>query len=175
MPHSTRATSATRVSNFKFPGDTNKTTMRSSMEQFPDHVEPVDVQTPYRYSASPARNGNGYQHGAQSVDCWQPRRDSGVRGNAWGNGAPSTVGRGHDRQKSLSEAFRTIRGRGASVSANVHEIGDALKAPVSPKLVVRNPPSQYTIRLLIMVKYVDSLHRVVSFERTYEYVFQIHP
>lgn len=36
----------------------------------------------------------------------------------------------------MSDAFRTIRTRKASVSANVHEIGDALKAPVSPKLVV---------------------------------------
>jgi solute carrier family 35 protein E1 len=149
MPHSTRASSATRVSNFKFLGDTNKPNMRSSMEQFPDHVEPTDAQSPYNYSASPTRNGKGYTNGAPSLDRWQPRRDSGVRGSAWGNGSTSTGGRGHDRQKSLSDALRTIRGRGGSVSANVHEIGDALKAPVSPRLVVRNPPSQNTNTMLI--------------------------
>jgi solute carrier family 35 protein E1 len=174
MPHSTRASSATRASNLKFPGDVNK---RTSMEQFPDHVEPMDGQFSHRYSPSPTRNGNGYSNGAPSLNSWQPQRESGVRASAWGNGSASTGGRGHDRQKSLSDAFRTIRGRGASVSAvsaNVHEIGDALKAPVSPKLVVRNPSGQNTIAILIQFELVDSLYYLVFFERTYEYVFQIH-
>jgi solute carrier family 35 protein E1 len=142
MPHSTRASSATRASNLKFPGDANKTNMRSSMEQFPDHVEPTDGHSLHKYSSSPSRNVNGYSNGAPSFHSFQPRRDSGVRASAWGNGTASTGGRGHDRQKSLSDALRTIRVRGASVSAvsaNVHEIGDALKAPVSPRLVVRKP------------------------------------
>jgi solute carrier family 35 protein E1 len=149
MPHSTRASSTTRVSNLKFPGDTNKANMRSSMEQFPDHVEPADAQSPYKYSSSPTHTGNGYANGAPPLDRWQTRRDSAVRGTAWGNGSTGTGGRGHDKQKSLSDAFRTIRGRGTSVSANVHEIGDALKAPVSPRLVVRNPPRQNTVEMLI--------------------------
>lgn len=42
----------------------------------------------------------------------------------------------HGRQKSLSDAFKTIRTRRASVSVNAHEIADALKAPVSVKLIV---------------------------------------
>ena len=42
----------------------------------------------------------------------------------------------HDRQKSLSDAIRTIRTRKGSVSANAQEIAEALKAPVSVKLVV---------------------------------------
>jgi solute carrier family 35 protein E1 len=42
----------------------------------------------------------------------------------------------HGRQKSLTEAINTIRTRKASMSQNAHEIADALKAPVSPKLVV---------------------------------------
>jgi solute carrier family 35 protein E1 len=177
MPHSLRASSATRASNLKFPGDANKTNMRSSMEQFPNHVEPMDGQFSHKYSPSPTRHGNGCSNGAPSFNSFQPRKDSGVRANAWGNGSASTGGRGHDRQKSLSDAFRTIRGRGASVStvsANVHEIGDALKAPVSPKLVVRNPPGQTTIAMLIEFESVDSLHYLVSLERTYEHVFQIH-
>ncbi|KAF3358372.1 hypothetical protein VdG1_05448 [Verticillium dahliae VDG1] len=44
--------------------------------------------------------------------------------------------RGHGRQKSLSDAFRTIRSRQGSVSQNAHEIADALRAPVSPTLVI---------------------------------------
>ena len=52
------------------------------------------------------------------------------------NGRASNGGRPHGRQKSLSDAFRTIRTRRASVSANAQEIAEALKAPVSPKLIV---------------------------------------
>ncbi|CAN9179330.1 unnamed protein product [Alternaria alternata] len=40
------------------------------------------------------------------------------------------------RQKSLSEAFRTIRTPKGSVSQNAHELADALKAPLSPKPIV---------------------------------------
>ncbi|KAG4423467.1 hypothetical protein IFR04_003434 [Cadophora malorum] len=127
MPHSTR--SITPVPSFKFPGET-KPTMRTSMEKFPDHIETLDGQSPY--SISPTKT-NGFANGSASADRWQPRRDSGLRGSAW-NGPASTGGR-HNRQKSLTDAFRTIRTRKASVSANVHEVADALKAPVSPMLV----------------------------------------
>lgn len=44
--------------------------------------------------------------------------------------------RGHGRQKSLGDAIRTIRTRKGSVSQNAHELADALRAPVSPKLVI---------------------------------------
>ena len=44
--------------------------------------------------------------------------------------------RQHDRQKSISDAFRTIRTRKASVSDNAHEIAEALRAPVSVKIIV---------------------------------------
>jgi solute carrier family 35, member E1 len=54
-------------------------------------------------------------------------------------------GASYGRQKSLSDAFRTIRTRRASVGANAHEIAEALKAPVSPKLIVRNSISNLTV------------------------------
>ncbi|CAI4211616.1 unnamed protein product [Parascedosporium putredinis] len=67
-----------------------------------------------------------------TVSRWAPRRE-----HTYANGpTPTSRTNGHTRQKSLSEAFRTIRTRGGSVSQNVHEITDALKAPVSPVLVV---------------------------------------
>ena len=66
---------------------------------------------------------------------WQHRRGSHL---AWENNYNSISGHipRHDRQKSLSEAIRTIRTRKGSVSANAQEIAEALKAPVSIKLVV---------------------------------------
>lgn len=135
MPHSTRTPSQTPVPSFKFPDP--RTNSRSSMEKFPDHVEFMDGQSPY--PVSPEKS-NGYMNGTASADRWQPRRDSATRGMPW-NGQASTGGKygGHNRQKSLGDAFRTIRTRKGSVSANVHEVADALKAPVSPKLIVCSP------------------------------------
>jgi solute carrier family 35 protein E1 len=63
---------------------------------------------------------------------WQPRRNSRVQGSH--SGFPR--GRGHGRQRSLSEAIQVIRERQGSMSQNAQEIADALKAPVSPRLVV---------------------------------------
>jgi solute carrier family 35, member E1 len=78
-------------------------------------------------SRAPQLNGN-----AHTSDRWQPRKEQRY---AHANGAAHGATR-HARQKSLSEAFRTIRTRKASVSQNAQEIADALKAPVSPKLIV---------------------------------------
>ena len=67
------------------------------------------------------------------TDRWQPRRSSRAQ---WNPSAYPPPGARHGRQKSLSEALRTIRTRSGSMSQNAHEIADALKAPVSPTLVV---------------------------------------
>ncbi|KAL3963753.1 hypothetical protein ACCO45_000757 [Purpureocillium lilacinum] len=107
------------------------------MEKFPDHVDAPYMangvaRSPSREKSSPAAypQPNG---GATLSDRWQPsaRRENGHT-HAW----PSSSGRGHGRQKSLSDAFRTIRARNGSMSQNAHEIADALRAPVSPKLVI---------------------------------------
>ncbi|KAI9671137.1 MAG: suppressor of loss of ypt1 [Caeruleum heppii] len=73
-----------------------------------------------------------FNAGRQSTDRWQARRDPGINWAA--DPGPATAR--HGRQKSLSDALRNIRTRKGSVSANAHEIADALKAPVSPKLIV---------------------------------------
>ncbi|RDW95372.1 hypothetical protein BP5796_01135 [Coleophoma crateriformis] len=126
MPHSTRAASMTRIPEFKFPGDA-KDNIRTSMERFPDHIDSTPGQPSYYSTPSKA---NGYLNGnAPVAERWQPRKDSRV-----GDTRPHGDRRGHGRQPSLSEALRNVRRR-ASVSANVHEIGDALKAPVSPLLI----------------------------------------
>ncbi|KAF1810084.1 TPT-domain-containing protein [Eremomyces bilateralis CBS 781.70] len=106
----------------------------STLSKFPA-FDPPEQDSLYsgRKSQSPARTGS-FGNGHAGGDRWQARRSSGPRWPA-SNGAPMPGPR-HSRQKSLSEAIRTIRTRRASVSANAHEIADALKAPISPKLVV---------------------------------------
>ncbi|CAD6451994.1 ba92610f-c55f-45ef-bcb7-569d15600a6f [Sclerotinia trifoliorum] len=137
MPHSTRGPSPGRIAqtSFKFPGDT-KASSRTSMEKFPD-LDTTDTFDQYDGQQSyNSRKTNGYANGGPPpVDRWQPQRNGRMRGDSWTN-AESSNGRGHKKQKSLSDAFKTIKSRKGSMSANVHEISDALKAPVSPKLIV---------------------------------------
>lgn len=164
MPHSTRGPSPGRTAAFKFPGDT-KASSRTSMEKFPD-LDTFDGQSLYDYNTA---KSNGYpSNGAPSVERWNSRE----RGESWANGHPSS-GKGHGRQKSLSDAFRTIRTRKGSVSANVHEISDALKAPVSPKLIVCGPLLHSNNNCLFHL--VDLVYSLVFLECSDKYVFEIHP
>ncbi|TIA42403.1 TPT-domain-containing protein [Aureobasidium pullulans] len=89
--------------------------------------------------ASPMPQPLGLPNHLHSHERWQARRDSRST-NGWTPNGGGTVGR-HGRQKSLSEAIRTVRGRKGSVSQNAHEIADALKAPVSGRLI---PDSEYS-------------------------------
>ncbi|KAI1339925.1 TPT-domain-containing protein [Xylariaceae sp. FL0016] len=148
MPHSTNSGSYAREpsvprSNGKMLGD-NDSDAGSGLEKFPDHIDSPSMRGIAARSISPGRlngYGIGLNGGTQmNGDRWQPRRDSSAtRGVRWGSplGAPSGgPTRSHARQKSISEAFRTIRGRNGSVSQNAHELADALRAPISPKLIV---------------------------------------
>jgi solute carrier family 35 protein E1 len=164
MPHSTREQSLNPV-NFKFPSDTRNP--RTSMEKFPDHVDSLDGQP--LFQSSPISSSNGFIGGPASEPRWQPRRNSALKGPGWANGSTG----GHNRQKSLSDAFRTIRTRRASVSVNVQEVAGALKAPVSPKLIVRETSFQH--RNSILINDVGSLHYMVSFQCPYEYILESHP
>jgi solute carrier family 35 protein E1 len=70
-----------------------------------------------------------------SSERWPARRASNANNwNSYSNGAPGKSR--HGRQKSLTEAIKTVRGRKASISENAHEIAESLKAPVSWKLVI---------------------------------------
>lgn len=81
---------------------------------------------------SPAKT-NGVLHSER----WQTRRDNYL---AWGEGHLNVAGpRQHSRHRSISDAFRNIRTRKASVSENAHEIAEALKAPISLKILVGEP------------------------------------
>lgn len=114
MPHSTSSGGGDRVPPLRAKPYGEVSGAANGLEKFPDLTEsPLDMAPPK----------------------WPPRRDSSYpRPSALG-GPPR--GGGHRRQKSLTEALRTIKTRKGSVSQNVHEITDALRAPVSARLIVR--------------------------------------
>lgn len=66
-------------------------------------------------------------------DYWQPRKNGHITWDRPNGVAPPSK---HRPRKSISEAITSIRTRNASVSVNAHELADALKAPVSYKLIV---------------------------------------
>lgn len=102
-----------------------------SLEHLATHPEEDDPSRPIFRMPSPStlpmQNGNLYNGG------WQHKGDNHI---SWGNWTAKGASRGHGRQPSLSDAIRTIRTRKGSVSANAQEIAEALKAPVSIKLIV---------------------------------------
>jgi len=125
-------------------GDGDSESNNSGLEKFPDHIDSPSMRGVGLRSLSPG-GLNGYGVGLNggshlNADRWLPRSDlSAARGVRWGplgSSAPMTSRGGHGRQKSISEAFRTIRERRGSVTQNAHELADALRAPISPKLIV---------------------------------------
>jgi len=112
--HRSPSNSAAVKPSFKFlNGHGGPEEALSETEPFPDHI------------TFPAVTNGTYK-----VEQWQPRRATGERMNGvLPNGR-------RPRQKSLSEALRTIKHRSGSVTDSAHEIAEALKAPVSPRLIV---------------------------------------
>ena len=97
-----------------------------SGERLPEYEEGRDGTA---RTTSPAKT-NGALHG----DRWQTRRNNHL---AWGDGHLNVVGpRLHGRQRGISDALKNIQIRKASVSENAHEIAEALKAPVSLRILV---------------------------------------
>lgn len=130
--------------------------------KFPDISEDAHLGLPNDsaiadYSRSPSPNSQplgtplaplGLPRHLHSNERWQGRRSNDFQsnGNTWGNGtihAPPS-GTRHGRQKSLSEAIRNVRTRNGSVSQSAHEIADALKAPVSGRIIVRRKNYMYS-------------------------------
>jgi solute carrier family 35 protein E1 len=162
MPHSTieksplRASSVSRAS-VKLPPE-----MRAPLEKFPDHVDQFSAQNGFRDPPAIAFNSKS-SISTPSTERWLPRKEN---ASPW----KAANGRSHGRQKSLGDAIRTIRTRGASVSENAREVADALKAPVSPKLIVCSP-NLCPCSLLMLV---DFMRRMVPLLRPHEHLFQIH-
>lgn len=115
---------------------------------------------------SPAKS-----NGVLRSDRWQPRKEPHL---TWENGPVSVSGpREHGRQKSLSEAFQTIRSRRASVSENAHEIAEALKAPISYKIIVGGRDDD--CHLLMLTTRLDSLPCLVLDLCVNQYFLKIDP
>ncbi|KAL9078479.1 MAG: hypothetical protein Q9157_002600 [Trypethelium eluteriae] len=112
-----RSSSQARVPTTKFPDFSQE-----HIDQYAETATPRSTRSP---SPGPLPSGPSKLHSYQR---WQPRRESSI---GWANGNP----RGHVKRKSLTEAIHNVRTRRQSVSQNAHEIADALKAPVSMKLV----------------------------------------
>ncbi|GAB1313066.1 ER to Golgi transporter [Madurella fahalii] len=143
MPHSTshssgshmRAASQTRPSTSTtrtFP-ETDDSSAHAETEKFPDfdvgHAAVNGQSTNQRWQ----QNGFAYGNGSakHSSDRWHARRDSRVR---WApRDPPSSGSAGHARGNSIGNAFHRMRS--GSMSQNAHEIADALRAPVSWKLI----------------------------------------
>ncbi|KAI9883843.1 MAG: hypothetical protein M1823_004372 [Watsoniomyces obsoletus] len=132
MPHSVPEGSEQRSSVPNGPGFA-KTTLGGSPL--------VAGETPYHHAGPGANLLDGSRKpGAGALashqmpnDRWLPRNDTYPYRSTYDAHGSTTR---HGRQKSLSEAFKTIKERRGSVSANAHELADALKAPVSPRLIV---------------------------------------
>lgn len=147
MPHS--ATARRDRSRSTAGQSSRETEGRKSMEKFPDmdtssfaghsnDADPVPSASARRFSVTP-------QNSTPPLERWHNNVPRAPLPTPWlgkqnGNGERyQPIIRGHGRQKSLSEAYKTIRTRKASVSENMHEVAEALKAPVSWKLVVCEP------------------------------------
>ncbi|KAI3323909.1 triose-phosphate transporter [Xylariaceae sp. AK1471] len=143
MPHSTTSSSYSRESSVPrsnqrllgdYDGDAN-----TGLEKFPDHIDSPSMRGIRTLSPGGLNGyGIGLNGGAHlNTDRWLPRTDAsrGVRFSPSSASTPSAFRAGHGRQRSIGEAFRTIKERNGSVSQNAHEIADALRAPISPTLI----------------------------------------
>ncbi|KAK3387000.1 triose-phosphate transporter family-domain-containing protein [Podospora didyma] len=118
--------------------DTNGGLASGDTEKFPDFDSGHAFTNGRTATANPRWQQNGYSNGNGATinppppDHWQPRRESRVR---WAQREhPSSASfAGHTKQKSISHAIRQIRS--GSMSQNAHEIADALRAPISYRLV----------------------------------------
>lgn len=138
MPHSTTsdasAPSRARASSILKPPREANGDPPEAPERFPDLVMLSSNGRPTSPS-KPAGHANG-SAAAAADERWFPRRGTQERALRWAGTDSPARSNGHARQKSLSDAIRDIRTRRGSVSQSAHEIADALKAPVSPRLIV---------------------------------------
>ena len=100
-----------------------------------DHLIIYEDDTAESTAETRTLSPNNYPrtNGIHYSERWQARKESYPM---WSNGHIHGPAGRHGRQKSLSDAIKNIRTRKGSVTANAHEIAEALKAPVSYQLIV---------------------------------------
>ena len=122
------STSSNRSESSKFPDLDPTTTSREHLTIYEE-----DGTNSLSGKRTPSPIGPIKVNGSLHSERWQSRKENHYM---WSNGHAHPPGPRHGRQKSLSDAIRTIRTRKGSASANAQEIAEALKAPVSFKLIV---------------------------------------
>nr|POE84626.1 putative transporter c83.11 [Quercus suber] len=135
VPHATtderrRSSTSTRPStkSFKFPDFSHEQLQFQAVE---DDSEDISR------GPSPQPLLNGLPAGLHSSERWPGRRNPPkATWTSWANGAMNGGSKRQAKQKSLTEAIKTVRTRKMSISESGHEIAESLKAPVSMKLVV---------------------------------------
>lgn len=120
--------SSVRLPDLQVPATSSASQqMTSPIDKFPPFIDEVpETTTEPRESHS-----NSIRYAA--TDRWEPRKQAQFPRD---NRHPTLNSKRRSR-KSISEAISTIRTRNGSVSANAQELAEALKAPVSYKLIVR--------------------------------------
>lgn len=103
----------------------------SPIDKFPPYEDSLDAAVGSAPSTRPHRSPSvKYAPGEH----WEPRK-SAFYARDHPNG--SLRNPKHRPRKSISEAITTIRNRNGSMSANAHELAEALRAPISYRLIVR--------------------------------------
>ena len=123
--HLERRRSSSSTPGEKFPDlDLSQSEQHSS-----EHDASEGSRHTFARTLSPAKT-----NGALHSERWQARKDNHL---AWGDGHLNVAGpRQHGRHRSISDVFKNFRTRKASVSENAHEIAEALKAPISYRILV---------------------------------------
>jgi hypothetical protein len=137
----------------------------TSRERFPsfDHSTPPNLQvnsniiaeSPSEITPGPIPNGELR---------WPPRKMSQRLRDARPAGF-----HGHRHKRSVSDAFHRIRTRQGSVSENAHELAEALKAPVSYKLIVYLP----SLECRSLLTCAGTVYCLVHDFRAHQYFVQI--
>jgi solute carrier family 35 protein E1 len=121
-----RAASQSRTSTGRALAESNGGPGQGETEKFPDfdagHLFP-SIQP-----SGPRWQQNGTNGSATHPERWHARRDSKVK---WASREPISGSMGHRKTNSIVQRMRS-----ASMSQNAHEIAEALRAPVSWRLVV---------------------------------------
>ncbi|KAJ5745556.1 hypothetical protein N7520_010738 [Penicillium odoratum] len=115
-----------RQSELQAPANPSPQPTSSPVDEFPPYEETIDS------AMGTARSNPTPSVRYASNDLWEPRKST-----FYSRDHPSGSIRNpkHRPRKSISEAITTIRARNGSMSANAHELAEALRAPVSYRLI----------------------------------------
>lgn len=138
VPHLTTTTTTTERRRSYSNNFAASTPTSFKFPDFDDQAIESEGDDTISRGPSPKPLYNGLPPGLHSSERWPARKQRDPANRTWSSWANGRLGGGRkSRQKSLSEAIRTVRTRKASVSDSAREIAESLKAPVSLRLVVR--------------------------------------